>query len=124
MTATEIITNPIFIGMASAGAMTVAAAVAAFFIKRDAKIKAVALGLADYLAKLRELMAKAEAAGLPGPVKLTQVMKGMADWLESTGVKGDAQRVTLARVQADIEWLVPLMFPKEGEPTIPAPAVK
>lgn len=112
MTALELITNPVFIGFASAGAMTVAAAIAGFFIKRDEKVKTIALGLADYLAKLREIMQKWESAGLPGPAKLDGAMKDMSDWLESVGVKGDARRVTLVRIQSDIEWLVPLMYAK------------
>lgn len=122
MTVQDVLTNPIFIGLMSAAAMTVASAVAAYFVKRDKRVETVAVGLADYNEKLQELMSQAEATGLPGPLKLKQLSQGMEDWLTSIGVKGEAKRVTMERVQKDVEWLVPLVFPKNkpADPATPA----
>lgn len=96
--------------LAGVGGLVGAALVAHYQPARE-----VVVAGADYVQAVREAVETAERYGitnaLPGAEKLTMAVKQMDAWLAAQGINGDARRVTLQRVQADIELMRVRLFP-------------
>lgn len=77
----------------------------------------LAVGGADYVEALKEAVSAAERIGLtraiPGADKFAIAIKYMDAWLDNKGIHGDAKRITLRRVEADVELLRARMFPSK-----------
>lgn len=76
----------------------------------------VAVGGADYIEAVKNAVEFAERYGIanviPGAEKFSIAVKEMDKWLDAQGIHGDAKRITLERVKADIELMRADRFPK------------
>jgi len=97
--------------------VTAGGLVGAALVKNWAPAREVAEGSADYVQAVREAVEMAERYGvtnrLPGAEKLAVAVTKMDDWLDAQGIHGDARKVTLERVKADIELMRARLFPSK-----------
>lgn len=90
--------------------------VGAMLVKNWRPARDGAIAGADYVQALDDAVRFAEHLGvtkrLPGVEKFANAVKQMDDWLDAQGIHGDAKRLTLERVKADIELARARLFPK------------
>lgn len=92
------------------------AMVGAALVKNWKPAREVAVISADYIEAVKEAVIVAERYGvtnkIPGAEKFAVAVKEMDKWLDDQGIFGDAKKVTMERVRADIELMRARMFPK------------
>lgn len=66
---------------------------------------------ADYLEAVEKVVRLAEKTGLPGPAKFAMACDKMEEWLAEKGIVGDASRITMRSVMADIELIRAQILP-------------
>ena len=95
---------------------TLGGLIGAALVKNWRPARELSVGGADYVDALAKAVEMAERYGfankLPGADKFAHAVKSMDAWLEAQGIHGDAKRVTLERVKADIELMRARLFPK------------
>lgn len=89
--------------------------IGAALVKNWRPVRELSVGGADYVDALAKAVEMAERYGvtnrIPGAEKLAIAVKEMDAWLEAQGIVGDARRVTMERVKADIELMRARLFP-------------
>ena len=114
MTAQELLG---WLALASPFVAGASAALAVVLVKKYAPAREVAIAGADYVEAIKEAVGFAErygaANGVRGFSKLAVAVKEMDKFLDDNGIHGDAKRITMDRVMADIELMRVRLFPKK-----------
>lgn len=94
--------------------------VGALLVKNWLPARETAVAGADYVEAVKEAVEAAERYGaankLPGFDKFAVAVRRMDLWLDTQGIHGDAARVTMERVKADIELMRARLYPKAPTP--------
>ena len=96
--------------------LTGAGMVGAALVRNYRPARELSIGGADYVQAVADAADFAErygaTNGVPGFQKFAVAVKQMDKWLDDQGIHGDARRITMERVKADIELMRARLFPK------------
>ena len=92
--------------------------VGAALVRNYQPARQVAVAGADYVDAVADAVEYAEKYGvtnrIPGAAKFAIAIKQMDKWCDEQGLEGDGKRLTMERVQADIELMRLRLFPRRA----------